>query len=149
MTGETTVRVRYAETDVMGVVYYGNYLTYFEVGRVEFLRQHGFPMSLVDQRIRLPVVDASVRYVRPARLDDLLRIRAWIGEKKRASFVFQYAIHHAERGELIATGATRHACWHPETQRMVAIPAWLEPLLQPTPAPLTGGPTPVPSQEPA
>ncbi len=56
MISETTIRVRYAETDTMGVVYYGNYLTYFEVGRVEFLRQHGFPMSAVDRKVHMPVV---------------------------------------------------------------------------------------------
>ena len=56
----------------MKVVYYGNYLTYFEVGRVEFLRQQGLAMSDVDQRIHLPVVEALVRFRKPARLDDLL-----------------------------------------------------------------------------
>jgi acyl-CoA thioester hydrolase len=129
--GETLVRVRYAETDTMGVVYYGNYLTYFEVGRVELLRQLGFPMSEVDRKVRMPVVEATVRYVRPARLDDLLRVRCWVAERKRASFLFRYEITHAERGDLIATGETRHACWHPETQRMIAIPDWLEGMLVP------------------
>jgi acyl-CoA thioester hydrolase len=129
---ETTVRVRYAETDAMGVVYYANYLVYFEVGRVEFLRQNGLPMAEVDRRLRMPVVDAAVRYVRPARLDDLLRVRTWIGERKRASFLFRYEIRQAgEDGALVATGETRHACWHPETERMVAIPEWLGALLVP------------------
>ena len=117
MVYETTIRVRYAETDTMGVVYYGNYLTYFEVGRVEFLRHHGFPMSAVDRKVHMPVVEASVRYVKPARLDDLLRVRCWI--------------RHAGTDDPIATGETRHACWNPETQRMIAIPDWLEPLLEP------------------
>jgi acyl-CoA thioester hydrolase len=126
---ETTIRVRYAETDTMGVVYYGNYLTYFEVGRVEFLRQHGLPMSEVDRKVRMPVVEASVRYVRPAHLDDLLRVRSWISERKRASFTFRYEIRHADTGDVIATGETRHACWHPDSSRMIAIPEWLEPLL--------------------
>jgi acyl-CoA thioester hydrolase len=128
---ETTLRVRYAETDAMGVVYYAHYLTYFEVGRVEFLRQNGLPMADVDRKLRMPVVEASVRYLRPARLDDLLRVRSWIGERKRASFLFRYEIRHAETSELIATGETRHACWHPETERMIAIPSWLEGLLTP------------------
>jgi len=128
---ETTLRVRYAETDAMGVVYYANYLTYFEVGRVEFLRQNGLPIADVDRKLRMPVVEASVRYLRPARLDDLLRVRSWIGERKRASFLFRYEIRHAETSELIATGETRHACWHPETERMIAIPSWLEGLLTP------------------
>ena len=136
MASETVIRVRYAETDAMGVVYYAHYLTYFEVGRVEFLRQHGLPMSEVDKRVHMPVVEASVRYVRPARLDDLLRIRCWIGERKRASFVIRYEIRQAERGELIATGETRHACWHPETRRMISIPDWLEPTLAPEASPI-------------
>ncbi len=131
MIGETTIRVRYAETDTMGVVYYANYLTYFEVGRVEFLRRSGFPMSEVDRKLHMPVVEASVRYVKPARLDDLLCVRSWIGERRRASFVFRYEIRHAETGDLIATGETRHACWHPESQRMIAIPEWLQALLVP------------------
>ena len=134
MGSETTIRVRYAETDTMGVVYYGNYLTYFEVGRVEFLRHHGFAMSAVNRKVHMPVVEASVRYLKPARLDDLLRVRCWIRERKRASFVFRYEIVLAETGEPVATGETRHACWNPETQRMVAIPDWLEPLLDPEPA---------------
>ena len=81
MVSETTIRVRYAETDAMGVVYYSNYLTYFEVGRVEFLRQHGYPISDVDRKLHMPVVEASVRYVKPARLDDLLRVRCWRGAR--------------------------------------------------------------------
>jgi acyl-CoA thioester hydrolase len=128
---ETTLRVRYAETDAMGVVYYANYLTYFEVGRVEFLRQNGLPIADVDRKLRMPVVEASVRYLRPARLDDLLRVRSWIGERKRASFLFRYEIRHADTSELIASGETRHACWHPETERMIAIPSWLAGLLTP------------------
>jgi acyl-CoA thioester hydrolase len=136
--GETTIRVRYAETDTMGVVYYGNYLTYFEVGRVEFLRQHGLPMSEVDRRVHLPVVEATVRYLRPARLDDLLRVRCWVAERRRASFLFRYEVTHAERADVIATGETRHACWHPETGRVIPIPDWLEPLLAiPEPEPTT------------
>jgi acyl-CoA thioester hydrolase len=86
------IRVRYQETDCMKVVYYGNYLTYFEVGRVEFLRQQGLPMSEVDQKVHLPVVEATVRYVRPARLDDLLDVRCWVSERRRASFRFGYEI---------------------------------------------------------
>jgi YbgC/YbaW family acyl-CoA thioester hydrolase len=79
----TKIRVRYKDTDCMKVVYYGNYLTYFEVGRVEFLRQQGLAMSEVDRRIHLPVVEALVRYRKPARLDDLLEVRCWVSERRR------------------------------------------------------------------
>lgn len=108
----------------MKVVYYGNYLTYFEVGRVEFLRQQGLPMSEVDQKVHLPVVEAAVRYVRPARLDDLLDVRCWVSERRRASFRFGYEIQNAA-GESVATGSTLHACWEPATAKMIAVPDWL------------------------
>jgi acyl-CoA thioester hydrolase len=108
----------------MKVVYYGNYLTYFEVGRVEFLRHQGFPMSEVDQKVHLPVVEATVRYVRPARLDDLLDVNCWISERRRASFRFGYDIRN-EAGESVATGSTLHACWDPATSKMIAVPPWL------------------------
>ena len=112
----------------MSVVYYGNYLTYFEVGRVEYLRERGLPMSVVDRRIRIPVVEAHVKYVKPARLDDLLEVTSRVSEKKRASFTFSYEIRNEEK-ELVATGYTRHACWNPGTSQMIAIPDWLEAIM--------------------
>ncbi len=124
MIASAKIRVRYQETDCMRVVYYGNYLTYFEVGRVEFLRQQGLPISEVDQKVHLPVVEATVRYVRPARLDDLLDVRCWVSERRRASFRFGYDIRN-EAGEAVATGATLHACWDPATSKMIAVPGWL------------------------
>jgi acyl-CoA thioester hydrolase len=120
----TKIRVRYKDTDCMKVVYYGNYLTYFEVGRVEFLRQRGLAMSQVDRQIHLPVVEALVRYRKPARLDDLLEVRCWVSERRRASFRFAYEILDAE-GEPVATGSTLHACLDPATSEMVAVPSWL------------------------
>jgi acyl-CoA thioester hydrolase len=124
MIASTRIRVRYKDTDCMKVVYYGNYLTYFEVGRVEYLRQRGLPMSDVDEKIHMPVVEALVRYARPARLDELLEVRCWISEKKRASFRFAYEVVN-ESGDTVASGHTLHACWDPATSKMIAIPAWL------------------------
>jgi acyl-CoA thioester hydrolase len=124
MIASTRLRVRYKDTDCMKVVYYGNYLTYFEVGRVEFLRQQGHPISEVDGKVHIPVVEAVVRYRKPARLDDLLDVRCWVSERKRASFRFSYEIRD-EAGEVVATGSTLHACWDPATSRMIAIPPWL------------------------
>ena len=125
MVATTKVRVRYKDTDCMAVVYYGNYLTYFEVGRVEFLRQQGMPMSEVNQKIHMPVVEADVRYVKPARLDDLLDVRCWISEKKRASFRFGYEILN-ESGDRVATGSTLHAVQDPATGKLIALPPWLQ-----------------------
>lgn len=129
MVTETKVRVRYAETDTMGVVYYANYLVYMEVGRVEYLREHGYPMSEVNAKVFLPVVEASCRYQKAALLDDLLTVRTRITERKRMSFSFGYEITHAERGDLIATGQTRHACWDAASKTLIPIPDWLEAIL--------------------
>ena len=128
MPSVTRVRVRYKDTDTMSVVYYGNYLTYFEVGRVEFLRECGLPMSLVNERVHLPVVEAFVKYVKPARLDDLLEVLSRVSERKRASFRFSYEIRN-EAKELVATGHTVHACWNPATAKMIPIPDWLKEIM--------------------
>ena len=124
MIASTKIRVRYKDTDCMKVVYYGNYLTYFEVARVEFLRQQGHAMSEVDEKVRMPVVEASVRYHKPAVLDELLEARCWIAERKRASFRFGYELLN-EQGERVATGHTLHACWDPTSSKMIAVPEWL------------------------
>jgi acyl-CoA thioester hydrolase len=134
VSATTPIRVRYQETDCMKVVYYGNYLTYFEVGRVEFLRQQGLAMSDVDQKVHLPVVEATVRYLKPARLDDLLDVRCWISERRRASFRFAYEIRNA-RGEAVATGSTLHACADPGTGRLIGVPAWLSEVMPVTDPP--------------
>jgi acyl-CoA thioester hydrolase len=139
MIASTRIRVRYKDTDCMNVVYYGNYLTYFEVGRVEFLRAQGLAMSEVDRRIHMPVVEATVRYVKPARLDDLLDVRCWVSERRRASFRFAYDIRR-EPGDVIATGSTLHACWDPSTSRMIAVPPWLQAIMPVVSPPSVSGP---------
>ena len=128
MPSVTQIRVRYKDTDTMSVVYYGNYLTYFEVARVEYLRQKNLPMSEVDRRIHMPVVEAFVRYVKPAKLDDLLEVRSRVSQRKRASFTFSYEIRNEAR-ELVATGFTRHACWDPATAKIIALPDWLKEIM--------------------
>jgi len=128
MPSVTQIRVRYKDTDTMSVVYYGNYLTYFEVARVEYLRERRLPMSVVDKRIHMPVVEAFVKYVKPARLDDLLEVSSRVSERKRASFTFSYEILN-EAKELVATGFTRHACWDPATAKMIPLPDWLKEIM--------------------
>ena len=128
MPSVTQIRVRYKDTDTMSVVYYGNYLTYFEVARVEYLRQRNLPMSEVDKRVHMPVVEAFVRYVKPAKLDDLLEVSSRVSLRKRASFTFSYEIRN-EAKELVATGFTRHACWDPATAKMIALPDWLKEIM--------------------
>lgn len=105
---ETTIRVRYAETDQMGVVYYGNYFTWFEVGRVELCRQLGFEYKRMEAEddSYIVVAEASCRYKRPARFDDLLTIRTRVIETQRRTIRFGYEI--LNHGERIATGETLH-----------------------------------------
>lgn len=106
---ETTVRVRYAETDQMGVVYYGNYFTWFEVGRVELLRQMGVTykeMEEVDD-CHIVVIEAKCQYKRSAKYDDVVRIRTRVAETRTRTIRFAYEILN-ESGEMLATGETTH-----------------------------------------
>jgi acyl-CoA thioester hydrolase len=107
---ETTVRVRYAETDQMGVVYYSNFFVWFELGRVEMFRQMGFSYKDMEQKDDCFTVvgEAQCRYKRPAKYDDVLRIRTWIIEARKRTIRFGYEIVNDSTGELLATGETTH-----------------------------------------
>ena len=125
---ETRVRVRYAETDAAGVVYYANYLVYFEVARVELLRALGFPIAEVEARgVQLPVVEARLKYLRPARLDDLLTVAIRIDSVGPASFACEYEVAR-EDGLLLATGWTRLAVCERDGGRAMVMPPWLRDL---------------------
>ncbi len=104
-----TARVIFGDTDAMGIAYYGNYLRWFEVGRVELLRRKGMVYRDLTRRgIHLPVTRAEVRYLASAQYDDALVIRAAIRELKRASVSFAYRIER-EDGTALAEGSTTHA----------------------------------------
>ncbi len=108
---EITVRVRYQETDQMGFVYYSNYFVYFEMGRIEFLRNLGFSYSeLEKENIFLAVIDAHCKYKAPARFDDLLVIKTWLSKMKYARVEFCYEIRREGEEKLIAEGSTVLAC---------------------------------------
>jgi len=104
------IRVIYGDTDQMGVVYYANYLRYFEAGRTEFLRAKGLTYRDFEERERLvlPVVEAGVSYHAPARYDDLLGVEIRLTEARRASARFGYEVRRGE--ERVASGFTVHAC---------------------------------------
>lgn len=107
---ETTVRVRYAETDQMGVVYHANHFVWFEVGRVEWCRQCGFEykrMEIEDDSF-IVVAEAHCRYKRPARFDDVLTVRTRVIESKRRMVKFGYEIVDQASREIIAAGETVH-----------------------------------------
>jgi len=101
---EFKVRVRYAETDQMGVVYHGNYAQYFEMGRVEWLRNLGLSYSFMEKNgVMLPVVSLTMNYKKPARYDDLLTVRTIFKKQESVRIEFDYEIF-SEKGELLTTG---------------------------------------------
>jgi len=108
-SSRSLVRVRFCDTDLMGIVHHANYLAYFEMGRVEWLRRRGVTYADWTQRgLHLPVVDADVRYRAPARFDDALVVEARLVEIRAASLRFEYRLER--KTELLAEGSTRLAC---------------------------------------
>jgi acyl-CoA thioester hydrolase len=107
---KTEIRVIYGDTDQMGVVYYANYLRFFEAGRNEFLRAKGARYRDIEagHQIHLPVIEAHVGYQKPARYDDLLVIETALAKLGRASARFDYRVLCGS--DVIATGYTVHAC---------------------------------------
>ncbi|HTV57505.1 MAG TPA: thioesterase family protein [Verrucomicrobiae bacterium] len=107
---DATVRVRYAETDQMGVVYHGNYFTWFEVGRVELCRHLGFEYKKMEEEDDsfIVVAEAYCRYKRPARFDDLLTVRTRVIGSQKRTVKFGYEVRNQASGETIATGETTH-----------------------------------------
>src|ERR1700751_860600 len=103
MTIETSLRVRYAETDQMGVVYYANYLVWMELGRVEYCRTVGIRYKDMenDDGVRLAVVEAHCRYLHPARYDEEISVRTWITRANRRMIDFQYQMHNRENSQLL------------------------------------------------
>ena len=120
----TPIRVRFAETDAQGVAHNSSYFVWFEVARVEYLREFaGGYQSLRDQGIEAFVRETHVRYLQPARFDDALLVHARCVDVRGARFRFEYAIERG--GETIADGWTAHGCVDSRTFRPTRIPAWL------------------------
>jgi acyl-CoA thioester hydrolase len=106
---EITVRVRYADTDTMKVVYYANYFVWFESGRIELLRSRGIVYRDIEKmEIFMPVVEAKATYKAPARFDDQLLIRTRVTEMKRSSMTFENEVYRLPEMELLCTGHTVH-----------------------------------------
>jgi acyl-CoA thioester hydrolase len=110
VTGEVRLRVRYAETDQMGVVYYSNFLVWFEIGRVELLRQLGFDYKTmeIEDDCFIPVVEANCRYKAPARYDDELIIATRVTGVRSAVLKFRYSVVRVSDRLLLAEGETTH-----------------------------------------
>jgi acyl-CoA thioester hydrolase len=102
------VTVRYAETDMMGIVYHANYLPWFEVARTALLREQGFPYrQLETDGYRIPVLEVAAKFVRPALYDDVLTVVATMKEKPLLRIRLEYEVFRGE--ELLATGHSSHA----------------------------------------
>jgi len=131
----TSYRVIYGDTDKMGVVYYANYLRWFERGRTEFLRQVGVPYGAIEARgMHFPVVEASCRYAKPAHYEDLIWIETRLASANRASLLFRYRILREGEDAPLATGSTKHACID-TAGKIFRIPGDLRQILQQALAP--------------
>jgi len=108
LTTRSQIRVRYAETDMMGIAYHGDYLPWLEIGRTELLREYGFPYAELERAgYRLPVLEVSVRYLRPALYDDVITVETTLAEKPTVRVRLDYRLLRGDT--LLATGHTMHA----------------------------------------
>lgn len=119
--------VSYGETDALGIVYYGNYLHWFEQARCHLLREVGLPYSqIINNGLNLPVREAYCRYRSSARFEQEIAVRTGIGKWRRASLTFQYEIYNlSENNQLMTTGYTQHPCVD-SNGKLIAVPSWLK-----------------------
>lgn len=123
---EFNVRVRYSETDQMGVVYHGNYVQYFEIGRVEWLRNIGISYKWMEENgVMLPVVSLNINYKKPARYDDLLRVKTIFKSQTSAKIEFDYEIYN-EQNELLTIGNSILVFVNMKTGRPMAAPEYVK-----------------------
>jgi len=123
------VRVIYGDTDQMGVVYYANYLRYFELARSEFLRAHGRSYREMEaEGLSLPVVEATCRYVAPARYEDLLAVGIEVPAVTRVTLTFRYQVTREGESAVLCTGSTVHACLG-KGGRPARLPDWVAALV--------------------
>ena len=131
-THVTNLRVRYAETDQMDIVYYGNYAQYFEVGRTECIRELGFTYKTMEEMgIRMPVVEMEVRYLRPAHYDDLITIKTILKELPADHSISFYNEVYNEKGKLLTTGKVTLFFISSETGKRASMPETLREKLLP------------------
>ena len=128
---QTQIRIRYADTDQMKMVYYGKYFEYFEEGRSELLRSIGIPYTVIEkQGILIAVVEAYAKYRRSARYDDLLTVETTLAEMPVARIRLQYRIFSEGEKEPIVEGHTVHSFLHAETGKPTRAPAMFLQMLQ-------------------
>ena len=126
---QARVRVIYGDTDQMGVVYYANYLRYFEFARSELLRSHGRSYREMEaEGLSLPVVEATCRYVAPARYEDVLLVGIEVPTVTRVTLTFRYQVTREGESAVLCTGSTLHACLG-KTGRPARLPDWVAELV--------------------
>jgi acyl-CoA thioester hydrolase len=124
------IRVRYAETDQMRVVYHGNYAQYFEIGRVEWLRNKGISYKWMEENgIMLPVVSLNINYKKPAHYDELLTLKTILKNKTSVKIEFDYELYN-EKDELLTTGNSILVFVDMKTGRPVAPPQYISAILE-------------------
>ena len=129
ITSESTIVVRYAETDMMGIVYHANYLPWLEIGRTQLLKEHGFPYKELEARgLLLPVIEINMKYRRPATYDDTITIKTIMKEKPYVKIHLDYEIFKGD--QLIATGYSVHAFMNKNAQPIKAPRDFLDALAQ-------------------
>jgi acyl-CoA thioester hydrolase len=128
---ETKIRVRYAETDQMGVVYYGNYAQYFEVGRAESIRHLGYTYKdMEEEGIIMPVVELQIRYLRPAKYDDLITIKTQVRDLPlHHKIIFHQEVYNAQE-ELLCSGHVSLYFMEAKTMKKSKMPERLKNLLK-------------------
>lgn len=123
----TTLTVRYAETDPMGIVHHSHYIVYLEEGRSEYARQRGFPYSTFEaQGFFLLVTGLSIRYIKPARYEQTITINTWVSAMKSRGMSFSYEIVDATTQARLITAQTDHICIAKTGEIAKIPPAWRE-----------------------
>ena len=132
LTYQTEIRVRYADTDQMQFAYNGKYLEYFEVGRTELLRYYGLPYNHLEKKgYLLPVLEAHVKYLKPAYYDDILIINSIVSEIPSLKIHIDYKIINKDTEEVIAEGFTIHVFMKKETKNIIRPPEFFINALKP------------------
>ncbi len=124
LESEVKIRVRYKETDNMGVVHHSNYVNYYEVARTEMMRERGLTYKEMEARgVMLPVHDIRITYLAPAHYDDLLTVKIRLAERPGVKLRFLHEVYN-EAGELINTGEVVLVFVHADTRRPMRVPQW-------------------------
>ncbi len=125
ITGRTTYRIRYADTDQMGVVYYGNYPRFYEIGRSEMIRDFGFSYKeLEDTGVYMPVASVNAKYLRPLYYDEMITIESTLKTIPQARMVFYHTIYNSEN-EVVHTAEVTLVFLNAETNRPVRVPEYM------------------------